>query len=119
MGSGKPLSTHHPPQNVPVCYRARVEGGGTNGPPGLPTQPPKVGPTGGCFCHLISGTSNQQGGVQGLVLQSIQAQEAIRVPNMGAGMDGGTGHQDGVLPERLPGAERGQTTVRDRGAWSG
>ena len=32
------------------------------------TQPPKVGPAGGYICHLISGTSNQQGGVQGLVL---------------------------------------------------
>ena len=38
---------------------------------------------------------------------------------MGAGTDGGTDHLDSVLPERPPGAERGQSTARDREAWSG
>ena len=33
-----------------------------------PTQPPEVGPTGGHLNCPISGTSNLQGGVQGLVL---------------------------------------------------
>ena len=33
-------------------------------------------------------------------------------------MDGGTGCQDSVLPERPPGAERRWTTMKDRGAWS-
>ena len=38
---------------------------------------------------------------------------------MGAGMNGETGHHNSVLPERPPEAERGQTTTRFAGAWSG
>ena len=34
-------------------------------------------------------------------------------------MNGETGPQDSVLPERPPGAERGQTTMRFGGTWSG
>ena len=83
MGSGKPPLPHHPPQNVPIHSRARAEEGGMNGLPGPLTQPPKVGPTGRHLCNPISGTSNQQGGVQGLVLQNIQAQEATRIPTGG------------------------------------
>ena len=52
---------------------------------------PKLDPQVGHLCHPISGTLNQQGGVQGLVPQSIQAQEATAVPTLGAGMDGGPG----------------------------
>ena len=49
--------------------------------------PPKVGPTGRHLCCQTSRASNKQGGVQGPVLQGIQAQEATRVPTVGAGMD--------------------------------
>ena len=38
---------------------------------------------------------------------------------MGAGMNGETDHRDSVLPERLPGVERVQTTMRFGGDWSG
>ena len=48
-----------------------------------------------------------------------KAQEAARVPSVGVGMNEGTGLRDNFVPQRLPGAERGQLLAEGRGTRSG
>ena len=118
MGSGKPLSPHHPPWNVPIHQGTRVEGGRMNGLLGPQAWPPKVGPTGRYLCHLTSSIIKLARRSSGPCTMRYSSSRGYQGPHCGGWNGWRTGCKDSVLPQRPPGAEGGQTSVRDRGTWS-